>query len=221
MTLEVDILGMDEQIFFIISIGFGALVIILFGLDIYHLARGPKEEKSVLSLKFSEKFMSELEKLISQDIKIAILEINQKVINEAIEYYKKQMAIFSQEAENKMANWDQINKKEILKFSNIYSQAEDLILQKAKSKTDELGKGLDEKIDRICQSVTKTINQEIAQTEKNIEDYKKEKLKGVDQKIYQIIGEVAKKTIGKAIDLSSHEQLVMEALEKAKKEKIF
>ncbi|PIR72535.1 MAG: hypothetical protein COU42_00955 [Candidatus Nealsonbacteria bacterium CG10_big_fil_rev_8_21_14_0_10_36_24] len=212
---------MDEQIFFIISIGFGALVIILFGLDIYHLARGPKEEKSVLSLKFSEKFMSELEKLISQDIKIAILEINQKVINEAIEYYKKQMAIFSQEAENKMANWDQINKKEILKFSNIYSQAEDLILQKAKSKTDELGKGLDEKIDRICQSVTKTINQEIAQTEKNIEDYKKEKLKGVDQKIYQIIGEVAKKTIGKAIDLSSHEQLVMEALEKAKKEKIF
>jgi len=221
LTLEVDILGMDEQIFFIISIGFGALVIILFGLDIYHLARGPKEEKSVLSLKFSEKFMSELEKLISQDIKIAILEINQKVINEAIEYYKKQMAIFSQEAENKMANWDQINKKEILKFSNIYSQAEDLILQKAKSKTDELGKGLDEKIDRICQSVTKTINQEIAQTEKNIEDYKKEKLKGVDQKIYQIIGEVAKKTIGKAIDLSSHEQLVMEALEKAKKEKIF
>ena len=221
MTLEVDILGMDEQIFFIISIGFGALVIILFGLDIYHLARGPKEEKCVLSLKFSEKFMSELEKLISQDIKIAILEINQKVINEAIEYYKKQMAIFSQEAENKMANWDQINKKEILKFSNIYSQAEDLILQKAKSKTDELGKGLDEKIDRICQSVTKTINQEIAQTEKNIEDYKKEKLKGVDQKIYQIIGEVAKKTIGKAIDLSSHEQLVMEALEKAKKEKIF
>ena len=128
---------MDNQTFFIISISLGvfaAIVIILFGLDIYYLAKKPKEEKGILSLKFSEKFMSELEKLISQDIKIAILEINQKVINEAIEYYKKQMAIFSQEAENKMANWDQINKKEILKFSNIYSQAEDLILQKAKSK---------------------------------------------------------------------------------------
>jgi len=212
---------MDNQTFFIISISLGvfaAIVIILFGLDIYYLAKKPKEEKGILSLKFSEKFLPELEKLISQEIKRAIPEINQKVTNEAIEYYKKQMAIFSQEAENKMADWDQITKKEILKFSNIYSQAEDLILQAAKNKAGELGKGLDEKISRICQSVTETINQKIAQTEKNIEDYKKEKLKEVDQKIYQIIGEVAKKTIGKAIDISDHEKLVIEALEKAKKE---
>ena len=211
---------MDNQIFFIILIGFGALVIILFGFDIYYLARRPKEEKGVLSLKFSEKFLPELEKLISQEIKRAISEVNQKVTNEAIESYKKQVSTFSQEAENKMANLDQIIKKEISKFSQTNSQARDLILQEAKSKTDELGKGLDEKIDRIFQSATESINQKIVQTEKNIEDYKKEKLKELDQKIYQIIGEVAKKTIGKAIDISSHEQLVMEALEKAKKEKI-
>jgi hypothetical protein len=31
---------------------------------------------------------------------------------------------------------------------------------------------------------------------------------------------VAKKTIGKTIDLSTHEKLVMEALEKAKKENL-
>ncbi len=215
---------MDNQTFFIISISLGVfaiIVIILFGLNIYYLAKKPKEEKGVLSLKFSEKFLPELEKLISQEIKKAISEINQKVTNEAMEYYKKQMAVFSQEAENKMADWDQITKKEILKFSNIYSQAEDLILQIIKNKVDELGKGLNEKIDRIYQSVTETINQQTAQTEKNIEDYKKEKLKEVDQKIYQIIGEIAKKTIGKSIDISDHEQLVTEVLEKAKKEKIF
>jgi len=32
---------------------------------------------------------------------------------------------------------------------------------------------------------------------------------------------VAKKTIGKTIDISTHEELVMASLEKAKKEKIF
>ncbi len=210
--------------FFIISISLSVLaiiVIILFGLDIYYLARRPKEKKGVLSLKFSEKFLPELEKLISQEIKIAISEINQKITDEAIEYYKKQLANFSQEAENKMADWDQITKKEILKFSSTCSQAEDLILQETKSKTGELGRSLDEKIDLICQSATESINQKIVQTEKNIEDYKKEKIKEMDQKIYQTIGEVAKKTIGKAIDISGHEQLVMEALEKAKKEKIF
>jgi len=212
---------MDNQIFFIILIGFGVLAIILFGLDIYYLARKPKEEKGVLSLKFSEKFLPELEKIINQEMKRAISEINQKVTNEAMESYKKQMATFSQEAENKMANWDEITKKEILKFSNTCSQAEDLILQEAKSKANELSKGLDEKIDRICQLVTESINQKIAQTEKNIEDYKKEKLKEIDQKIYQMIGEVAKKTIGRAIDLSTHEKLVIETLQKAKKEGIF
>lgn len=212
---------MDNQIFFIILIGFGVLAIILFGLDIYYLARKPKEEKGVLSLKFSEKFLPELEKIINQEMKRAISEINQKVTNEAMESYKKQMATFSQEAENKMAGWDEITKKEILKFSNTCSRAEDLILQEAKSKANELSKGLDEKIDRICQSATESINQKIAKTEKNIEDYKKEKLKEIDQKIYQMIGEVAKKIIGRAIDLSTHEKLVIETLQKAKKEGIF
>jgi hypothetical protein len=36
-----------------------------------------------------------------------------------------------------------------------------------------------------------------------------------------MIGEVAKKIIGRAIDLSTHEKLVIETLQKAKKEGIF
>ncbi len=214
---------MDAQILFIVLIGFGALTIILFGLDIYHLTKKPKgrqEEKDVFSLKLSENFLLELEKMINQEVKKAISEINQKIADEAIESYKKQMVVFSQEAENKMADWDEITKKEILKFSNTCSQAEDSILQEAKKRTDELSKGLDEKIDRIYQAAKGLVNEKIAQTEKNIEDYKKEKIKEIDQKIYQIIGDVAKKTIGKAIDLSTHEELVVQALEKAKKERI-
>jgi len=215
---------MDNQTLFIASIGLGVfeiIVIILFGLDIYYLAKKPKEEKNILSLKLSERFLPELEKLINQEIKRAISEINQKVTNETIEYYKRQLAVFSQEAENKMVNLDRITKEKILKFSNIYSRSEDLLLKIAKAKADELSKGLSEKIGRIYQSTAETINQQILQTENNIKDYKKERLKEIDQKIYQIIGEVAKKTIGKAIDISTHEQLVMEALEKAKKQKIF
>lgn len=217
---------MNTQIFLIISLGFGILAIlaiIFFGLDIYYLAKRSKkekEEKDVISLKFSEGFLLELEKMINQETKKTISEISQKIADEVIESYKKQIAVFSQEAENKIANWDEITNKEILKFSNACSQAEDSILREAKKRTDELSKGLDEKIDRIYQAAKTLINQKIAQTEKNIEDYKKEKLKEIDQKIYQIIEDVAKKTIGKAIDLSTHEELVIQALEKAKKEKI-
>jgi len=217
---------MNTQIFFIILLGFGILVImaiILFGLDIYYLAKKSKkerEEKDIISLKFSEGFLSELEKMINQETKKTISGISQKIADEVTKSYEKQIAVFSQEAENKIANWDEVTKKEILKFSNACSQAEDSILQEIKRGTDELSEGLVEKIDGIYQVAKTFINQKIAQTEKNIEDYKKEKLKEIDQKIYQIIEDVAKKTIGKAIDLSTHEELVIQSLEKAKKEKI-
>ena len=217
---------MNTQIFFIILLGFGILVImaiILFGLDIYYLAKKSKkekEEKDIISLKFSEGFLSELEKMINQETKKTISGISQKISDEVTKSYEKQIAVFSQEAENKIANWDEVTKKEILKFSNACSQAEDSILQEIKRGTNELSEGLVEKIDGIYQVAKTFINQKIAQTEKNIEDYKKEKLKEIDQKIYQIIEDVAKKTIGKAIDLSTHEELVIQSLEKAKKEKI-
>jgi hypothetical protein len=214
---------MDTQILSIILIGFGALTIILFGLDIYYLAKRSKkgkEEKGVVSFNFSERFLLGLEEMINQEVKKAISEINQKIAGETIESYKKQTAVFSQEAENKMADWDEIIKKEILKFSNTCSGAEDLILQEAKSKVNELNKGLDEKIDLIYEAVKGLISEKIVQTEKNIEDYKKERIKELDEKIYLILGETAKKTLGKIIDLSTHEELVVQALEKAKKEKI-
>jgi len=214
---------MGNQIFFIILIGFGVLAIILFGLDIYYLTKKPKErkeEKGVFSLKLSEKFLLELEKMINWEVKKAISEINQKIADEAMESYKKQIAVFSQEAESKMADWNEITKKEILKFSNTCSRAEDSILEETKNRTDELSKGLDEKIDLIYQTAKGLVNEKIGQTEKNIEDYKKEKLKEIDQKIYLILGEIAKKTLGKTVDLSTHEELVVQALEKAKKERI-
>jgi len=214
---------METQIFFIILISFGTLAIILFGLDIYHLARKSKKEekeKRLISFNFSEKFLSELEKMISQEAKKDISEINQKIASEVIGSYKKQMAAFSQEAENKMTDWDKITKKEILKFSNTCSGAENLILQEAKSKINELNKELDKKIDGIYKVAKDIISEKIVQTEENIGDYKKEKIKELDEKIYLILGEIAKKTLGKTIDLSTHEELVVQALEKAKKEKI-
>ncbi len=240
---------MSEQTFLIILISISSLLIILFFINIYYLTKKPKGEKGTLSLKFSEDFQRELERLIEGEIKRTVLETNQRIIDGIIDYYKGQLDVLSREVENRMnnlsksfektlmlyeektesfsrktesktTNLDKIIQKEISSFSESCAQGKDLILQEAKKKASEFGQDLDKKIDQISQSATKSINQEISKTQKNIEDYKKEKLKEIDEKIYQIIGEVAKKTIGKAIDISDHEQLVMESLEKAKKEKI-
>lgn len=191
--------NIDTQILFIVLITLGVFVIVLFALDVYHLtkkSREKREEKNIMSLKLSETFLSELEKMINQEIKKNISEINQKIGDEMTNAYKN----------------------EVVKFGSACSEAANSMPEEVKKRIDELSKGLDEKISQIYQTAEESIKQKITQTEKNIEDYKKEKLKETDQKIYQIIETVAKKTIGETIDLSTHEELIIQSLEKAKKE---
>ena len=54
--------------------------------------------------------------------------------------------------------------------------------------------------------------------QKEIEDYKGTQLKKVEVQIYDIIQNVSKIVLGKTLSLQEHEQLVIDALEKAKKE---
>lgn len=65
------------------------------------------------------------------------------------------------------------------------------------------------------------IEEEYGQTQKEIEDYKAERIKKVEDQIYNIIQTVAILVLGKAISLSDHETLVIDSLNKAKQEKVF
>jgi len=51
-------------------------------------------------------------------------------------------------------------------------------------------------------------------------DEKNEMLKKAEEEIYKILETVSKLTLGKSIPLADHEQLIIEALEKAKKDGI-
>ncbi len=61
----------------------------------------------------------------------------------------------------------------------------------------------------------------LSKAEKEVEEYKKNKLIKVDQQIREIVIAAAREVIGRAISLSEHEDLVNKALEKAKKDQIF
>ncbi|MEK7502668.1 MAG: hypothetical protein AAB609_04035 [Patescibacteria group bacterium] len=66
--------------------------------------------------------------------------------------------------------------------------------------------------------VEEKIEKEYSSAQKNVEDYKNEMLGKAEEKIYKILEAVAKLTLGKSIPLAQHEQLIIEALEKAKKD---
>jgi tetrahydromethanopterin S-methyltransferase subunit G len=126
-----------------------------------------------------------------------------------------QIAEFSLKAQAEISSQTKI---EISKLKEKSLEAQNLFLKDIKNKIEEFSQNLRREILKIRISIGESLKKRAAETEKEIEDYKNEKLKEIDEKIYRMIGEVAKKTIGKAIDLSTHEELVMEALRKAKKE---
>lgn len=69
--------------------------------------------------------------------------------------------------------------------------------------------------------VKKKIDYEYSLAKKDIEVYKQSELKIVDEKIYEILETISKLVLGKAIQLSEHEDLIIESLAKAKKEGMF
>ena len=94
------------------------------------------------------------------------------------------------------------------------------ILDASKQKINELAAGIAQELTGVRESAQQQINQEVSVANEKIRAYQEQKIKEIDSKIYQILIAVAKKTMGKAIDVAQHEDLVMEALEKAKKERL-
>lgn len=69
--------------------------------------------------------------------------------------------------------------------------------------------------------VEEKIEQEYATVQKELSVYKSEKLKEIDESIYKFLANVSKLVFGKVLSLEEHQELVMKALEEAKKEGIF
>ena len=229
----------EQNIFFIGFFALAALVVWVC-LDIFRLLRKEKKEYSLqkyfaaneLFLRISEDFKKQLEKLIGKEIEKNIGEFKnefQKTSEEIIKSYKSQFESGNQEIQRVLSEFSQQITKETSNLSKFTLDTQNKISEEAKNKILELNQAAKKEFikiqetnlkvsTQISQSIRETLTKKVQETEKKIDNYKKERFKEIDRKIYQMLGEVAKKTLGKAIDLSTHEKLVMEALEKAKKE---
>jgi F0F1-type ATP synthase membrane subunit b/b' len=213
----------DQDLFLIIFFTLAALVFGLFLGVFFQLLRkkGYSRQRysaeKELSLRIAEDFKKRVEKEIQKNVgefKISL----QRTSDEIIKSYKTQMEAGTKEIQ-----------KVVSALSEFTSQMQNKIVEETKNKTLELNRAAEKEFSKIQQTSLKTfaqisqstrevLNKKVREAEKEIEDYKKERFKEIDRKIYKMIGEVAKKTLGRTIDLSAHEKLVMESLEKAKKE---
>lgn len=228
-----------SDLFFIIFFVLAA-VVVWACLDIVKLLRRERREFSrprdfapnELFLRISEDFKKQLEELVGKEVQKNIGEFKnafQKTSEEIIKGYQSQFASGNQEIQRVLSEFSQQIAKGVSNLSKFTLDAQNKISEEAKNKILELNQTAEKELikiqeanlkgsTQIYQSIRETLNKKVQETEKEIENYKKERLKEIDREIYRLLGEVAKKTIGKAINLSDHEKLVMEALEKAKKE---
>jgi hypothetical protein len=121
-------------------------------------------------------------------------------------------------------------------FTSIYSQ----ILQDLKTKnveafqnvskeievnTTEEIKSFKESMQKLTVSsqeeVKKKMSTDYEAAKKEIEDYKKEELAKITSGIYELLEKTSKLVLGKAINLSDHQDLIEKSLETAKREGLF
>ena len=157
------------------------------------------------NLRVSESLQEEMGKMMREGVSQNLSESKQMMqddVKDITDAYQKQFNLLAKEVQ----------------ASAMF--AHNQLLESAKRVIDGFAADIKNEIEGLQAAASEKISQSILEAEKGTTAYQEQKIKELDTKIYQIIGEIAKKTVGHTIDISRHEQLVIEALEKAKKENL-
>lgn len=65
------------------------------------------------------------------------------------------------------------------------------------------------------------VREELNRAAKEIADYKNEQKAKINERITQVVAQISREVLGKALSLEQHEQLIVEALDEAKKAGLF
>ena len=146
---------------------------------------------------------------------------NKELKEKLLELEKQQAGIFTKASEDmKLAYQNMMTQIQEQDINTIKSMTKDIqtdVLADFKEFRDEL-----EKETINSEKVAKDkINEEYLAMEKDLDEYRKNKYQKIDQDIYKILYRVSEMVLNQGISYDKHKELVLEALETAKKEQVF
>ncbi|KKQ51414.1 hypothetical protein A2865_02815 [Candidatus Woesebacteria bacterium RIFCSPHIGHO2_01_FULL_39_17] len=219
-------INIDQSLIYIIFLLLAALVLLLVGLVIAYLRLLTK-----LTSSKSEKLTVDPRNLLIQ-----AQTKGQKILEEAYTKAREILARsddFSKDQEVKIS-------EELKKSTNIYVNKYQDILEKTQEESIKILQNIPEDIKALflkeIGEVRKNLIQEVEKVEKDarqivldayqkaeadVEKYKLERMRQVDESIILILKDVARKVLSKEINKEEHEKLVMKALEEAKRQRVF
>lgn len=137
------------------------------------------------------------------------------------ELEKDQAAVFaSASSEMKTAYQDMLSQIQEQDLNALKSMTKD-IQSDVLSDFKEFRESLEKETINSEKIVKEKIDEEYLAIEKELQDYKKQKYQKIDQDIYKILYRVSEMVLSQGITFDNHKQLVLEALETAKKEQVF
>lgn len=150
----------------------------------------------------------------------------------AIFVYLKYRFLISKQTklENKIRTDGQTQQKHTEQLLDIlYQQEVDILkesIKKSREKQDHLvdqsarllDQGVKESIVQMKSQLQNKFNEYFSQTKSEIDSYKQDQLKMIDENAKTLIREVIKKVLPEIIPSEDHTQIVLEALDRAKKE---
>lgn len=113
-----------------------------------------------------------------------------------------------------------MEKEAVQELSEFRKVSEDIEGQAIKE-LDEFRKSLEKETVASEKAVKERLDKEYEEVRQKLNAYQAEKMRQMDEKINGVLAEVAKEVFGTAIDLSTSEEMVMAALERAKAEGMF
>lgn len=141
--------------------------------------------------------------------------------------------VFSNELKNKMiVQLDKVSKDYAKDYQGTIEAAKNEAVKVISGISNEL-KGeasreiaamrlvLEQEVAKTHLETKKAIDAAYKRVEEEIKAYREAKIKRVDEEIYEIVRQVTQDILGKAIDTRQHEELVVKALEEAKRQNIF
>lgn len=85
---------------------------------------------------------------------------------------------------------------------------------------DDFRLSLSQEVAKVANQTSQALKEGYIKAQQEVEAYKKERLRQIDEQALKLIQEVTRKVLGKEISLEEHEKLVLKALEEAKRQGI-
>lgn len=80
---------------------------------------------------------------------------------------------------------------------------------------------IEDQVRKLREEVVHQSNEIRGKVEEEMGSYKEKLKSDLDQRVFEVLSEVARETLGASVDLNKHQELVMKSLQRAKEEKLF